>query len=90
MKIIIHDQENNTSKVYTVSPDHTIGKLKELYCEEAKDTDVKDVKAWNNGKTPLIDNNVTLFQYNLAHDNIDIYMAKDWPEEVSAILKYYL
>jgi hypothetical protein len=96
MLINIHNHENNTTTVYNRDATVTIKELKELYCETVKDTDVnkdidiEDVKAW--AGSPMLDDNKNLidYNYNLAYNNIDIYMATYWPEEISSVLKYYL
>ena len=50
---------------------------------------VKDICAWTELGTPLVNNDNTLEQYNLDYDDIVINMATDWTEEIKDILQFY-
>ncbi len=49
---------------------------------------VSDLKAWYNG-TPLLDDSMTLYDYNLDDDSAEISFGRDWPENVLSVLDLY-
>ena len=81
MKItVIQLISNNDILEHEINEDTTLSDLKNL---------TKLDKAWTESGTPLIDNSVTIKNYNLFYDNIKIYFSTEWPDKVKDILHYY-
>jgi hypothetical protein len=88
IRVFICDYETDTKYRLDVDVNTTLGYLKEKFCIIKKGTKVEDIYAWID--SPMVINNMTLEQYNIAFDNIVINFATDWSEEMKAILEYYL
>lgn len=90
IKIFICDFITDTKYNVIVEENTTLGNLKKKFCTITKNFNFKeeDIHAW--AGSPLVINNMTLEQYNLAYDNIIIYFAIEWSKEMKAILEYYL
>jgi hypothetical protein len=88
IKIFICDFITDTKYNVIVEENTTLGNLKKKFCSIKKSINEEDIHAW--AGSPLVINNMTLEQYNLAYDNIVIYFATEWSKEMKAILEYYL
>jgi hypothetical protein len=90
INIFICDFATDTKYNIIVEANTTLEYLKKKFCIIKKDINIneKDIYAWVN--SPLVINNMTLEQYNLAYDNIVIYFATEWSKEMKLILEYYL
>jgi hypothetical protein len=96
INIFICDFATDTKYNIIVEANTTLEYLKKKFCIIKKDNNInininineKDIYAWAN--SPLVINNMTLEQYNLAYDNIVIYFATEWSKEMKLILEYYL
>lgn len=86
-RVFLCDYEIGTKYRLDVDANTTLGDLKEKFCI-IKDNKVEDLHAWTG--SPMVINNRTLEQYNIAFDNVVINFATDWSEEMKAILEYYL
>jgi hypothetical protein len=86
IKIFICDYITDTKYNIIVEENTTIGNLKKKFCfiKNCKE----EIYAW--AGSPLVINNMTLEQYNLAYDNTVIYFATEWSKEMKTILEYYL
>ena len=51
---------------------------------------IEKLLSWNDGNTPLVDNNMNLIDYNMWYENITFYFGDKYPEEVQKLLKYYM
>ena len=47
-------------------------------------------KAWIESGTPLMKNSYKIQEYNLFHDNIEIYFGTERPDNVKYIIHYYV
>jgi len=92
IKIFICDYITDTKYNIIVEENTTIGNLKKKFCFINKSICIneneEEIYAW--ASSPLVINNMTLEQYNLAYDNIVIYFATEWSKEMKTILEYYL
>ena len=92
IKIFICDYITDTKYNIIVEENTTIGNLKKQFCFIKKSISIneneEEIYAW--ASSPLVINNMTLEQYNLAYDNIVIYFATEWSKEMKTILEYYL
>ena len=91
IKIFICDFITDTKYNVIVEENTTLGNLKKKFCTIKNfnfNFKEEDIHAW--AGSPLVINNMTLEQYNLAYDNIVIYFATEWSKEMKAILEYYL
>lgn len=88
IKIFICDFITGEKYNIIVEANTTLEDLKKKFCIIKKDINEKDIYAW--ASSPLVINNMTLEQYNLAYDNIVIYFATEWSKEMKLILEYYL
>ena len=88
IKIFICDFVTGEKYNIIVEANTTLEDLKKKFCIIKKDINEKDIYAW--ASSPLVINNMTLEQYNLAYDNIVIYFATEWSKEMKLILEYYL
>jgi hypothetical protein len=92
IKIFICDYITDTKYNIIVEENTTIGDLKKKFCLIKKSICIneneEEIYAWTS--SPLVINNMTLEQYNLAYDNIVIYFATEWSKEMKTILEYYL
>lgn len=53
-------------------------------------TNIHDIKLWNDGNTPLLKDEFTMYDYNLYYDNINIYVDIEYPTIVNELYqKYY-
>jgi hypothetical protein len=86
-RVFLCDYETGTKYRLDVDANTTLGDLKERFCI-IKGTKVEEIFAWVG--SPLVINNRTLEQYNIAFDNVVINFATDWSEEMKTILEYYL
>ncbi len=80
-EVIIHLIYNNDILEHKINEETTLSDLKNL-------TNLD--KVWTESGTPLIDNSVTIQNYNLFYDNIKIYFGKEWPDKVKDIIHYYV
>jgi predicted transcriptional regulator len=90
IKIFICDFITGTKYNIIIEKNTTLGNLKKIFCtikNYIKENE-EDIYAWTS--SPLVINNMTLEQYNLAYDNIVIYFATEWSKEMKTILEYYL
>jgi len=90
IKIFICDYITDTKYNIIVEENTTIGNLKKKFCfiKKSINENEEEIYAW--AGSPLVINNMTLEQYNLAYDNIVIYFATEWSKEMKTILEYYL
>ena len=88
IKIFICDYITGTKYHIIIDANTTLGDLKKKFCLINKGINEEDIHAW--AGSPMVINNMTLEQYNLAYDNIVINFATEWSEEMKAILEYYL
>lgn len=88
IRVFLCDYETGTKYSLDVDVNTTLWNLKEKFCTIMKGYKVEEIFAWVG--SPLVINNMTLEQYNIAFDNIVINFATDWSEEMKAILEYYL
>jgi hypothetical protein len=88
IRVFLCDYETGTKYRLDVDANTTLGDLKEKFCTIKKSTKVEEIYAWVG--SPLVVNNMTLEQYNIAFDNVVVNFATDWSEEMKAILEYYL
>ena len=90
IKIFICDFITGTKYNVIVEENTTLGNLKQKFCtiKNCIKENEEEIYAW--AGSPLVINNMTLEQYNLAYDNIVIYFATEWSKEMKAILEYYL
>ena len=90
INIFICDYITDTKYNIIVEENTTIGNLKKNFCTIKKciNENEEEIYAW--ASSPLVINNMTLEQYNLAYDNIVIYFATEWSKEMKTILEYYL
>jgi len=94
IKIFICDYITDTKYNIIVEENTTIGNLKKKFCFIKKSKSIsineneEEIYAW--AGSPLVINNMTLEQYNLAYDNIVINFATEWSKEMKTILEYYL
>jgi hypothetical protein len=79
-EIVIQLISNNDTLKHKINELTTLSDLKNL-------TNLD--KAWTELGTPLIDNSVTIKDYNLFYDNIEIYFGTEWPDKVKDIIHYY-
>lgn len=79
-RTVIQLISNNDTLEHEINEETTLSDLKNL---------TKLDKAWVESGTPLIDNSVTIKNYNLFYDNIKIYFGTEWPDKVKDILHYY-
>ena len=79
-EVVIQLISNNDTLEYKINEGTTLSDLKNLTNMD---------KAWTESGTPLIDNSVTIQNYNLFYDNIKIYFGTKWPDKVKDILHYY-
>jgi len=88
--IFICDYITDTKYNIIVEENTTIGNLKKKFCfiKKSINENEEEIYAW--AGSPLVINNMTLEQYNLAYDNTVIYFATEWSKEMKAILEYYL
>jgi hypothetical protein len=87
-RVFLCDYETGTKYRLDVDANTTLGYLKEKFCTIKKGTKVEEIYAWTG--SPMVINNMTLEQYNIAFDNVVINFATDWSEEMKTILEYYL
>ena len=85
INICDHKTGNNYS--YMLDSSTTLQNLKEKYATIKGIKNIKDICAWSG--SPLVNDNNTLEESNLAYNDIVINMATDWSEEMKAILQYY-
>jgi hypothetical protein len=81
--------DNETGKGYlfdNVNATTTVGQLKQRFAQ-IKGVQPEKLCAWVG--SPLVDDNMTLGDYNVAYDDIIIIMATEWDEEMLRLLKYY-
>jgi len=88
IKIFICDYITDTKYNIVVEENTTLEDLKKKFCLIKKSINEEEIYAW--AGSPLVINNMTLEQYNLAYDNIVIYFATEWSKEMKTILEYYL
>jgi hypothetical protein len=90
INIFICDYITDTKYNIIVEENTTIGNLKKKFCfiKKSINENEEEIYAW--AGSPLVINNMTLEQYNLAYDNIVIYFATEWSKEMKTILEYYL
>lgn len=88
IKIFICDYITGTKYNIIVEENTTLGNLKKKFCTIKECINDEEIHAW--AGSPLVINNMTLEQYNLAYDNIVIYFATEWSKEMKTILEYYL
>ena len=79
-EVVIQLISNNDTLEYKINEGTTLSDLKNL-------TNMN--KAWTESGTPLIDNSVTIQNYNLFYNDIKIYFGTEWPDKVKDILHYY-
>ena len=79
-EIVIQLISNNDTLKHKINELTTLSDLKNL-------TNLD--KAWTELGTPLIDNSVTIKDYNLFYDNIEIYFGTEWQDKVKDIIHYY-
>jgi len=87
IRIFLCDYATGTKYSIDVDANTTLRNLKEKFCI-IKDNKIEDIHAW--AGSPMVINNRTLEQYNIAFDNVVINFATDWSEEMKTILEYYL
>jgi hypothetical protein len=88
MMILINicDYVTGANYSYMLETSTTLLNLKEKF-SAIKGIKVKDICAWSG--SPLINDDNTLEESNLAYNDIVINMATDWSEDMKAILSYY-
>ncbi len=79
-EVVIQLISNNNTLEYKINEGTTLSDLKNL-------TNMN--KAWTESGTPLIDNSVTIQNYNLFYNDIKIYFGTEWPNKVINILPFY-
>jgi hypothetical protein len=75
---------------YMLDTKTTLGNLKEKFStiygnKSNNNINIEDICAWTESGTPLVNNDNTLEQYNLAYDDIIINMATEWSEKIKPI-----
>jgi hypothetical protein len=90
MMILINicDYATGANYSYMLETSTTLLNLKEKFSAIKGGTiKVKDIRAWSG--SPLVNDDNTLEESNLAYNDIVINMATDWSEDMKAILPYY-
>jgi hypothetical protein len=76
-RVFVRDYETGMLCPFNVDANTTIGQLKQMFASIKYGTPLKanELCAWV--KARMDNNDMTLADYNIAYDNIDIYMATD-------------
>ena len=80
MFIVVFNNDNQQSRTYDLDINTSLKEIKELYCGFTECADIKNVYAWSghlesNIKLLMINNNMTLKDYNIKNEYSYIYMA---------------
>ena len=52
--------------------------------------DIDNLKSWTEGGTPLVNDNYTMMDYNLVHNDTVLYLDMEYPIKVETLYtKYY-
>jgi len=87
LQCFISDDETGKNYLFdNVNATTTLGQLKQRFAQ-IKGVQPDKLCAWVS--SPLIDDNMTLGDYNVAYDDIIIIMATKWDEERAEMLQYY-
>jgi hypothetical protein len=74
-------------------PTTTLGELKQHVIASSDmlppGTKTSDLKAWNDGGSPMVHDRWTMADYNV-HPTSTILFGFDWPEDVRELLPYYM
>lgn len=82
MFIVIFNNNNQQSRTYDLDTNISLKEIKELYCGFTNCEDIKNVYAWSDNPnpdsnviSPMINDNMTLKDYNIKNEYSYIYIA---------------